>query len=137
MKNSREAGKRGEREAAKYLASLGFGEYGADTRRGQQHRGGRDSPDVICEALSAVHIEVKVGSPAYIDLGPRLVAAMEQAINDAARAGKFPMVLWRNPRRLWRLSYYDNWDRLVTVFGDPNIRETLAQYAVRQGEARP
>lgn len=135
MKNSREAGKRGEREAAKYLASLGFGTYGDDTRRGQQHRGGRDSPDVICEALS-VHIEVKVGSPAYIDLGPRLVAAMEQAINDAARDEKVPMVLWRNPRRLWRLSYYDGRDRLVTVFGDPSIRETLAQYAVKQGEAQ-
>lgn len=35
MKNSREAGKRGEREAAKYLASLGFGTYGDDTRRGE------------------------------------------------------------------------------------------------------
>ena len=135
MKNSREAGKRGEREAAKYLASLGFGEYGNDTRRGQQHRGGRDSPDVICEALSAVHIEVKVGSTDYIDLGPRLVAAMEQAIDDAEHAEKVPMVLWRNPRRLWRLSYYDDRDRLVTVFGDGNIRETLRQYAT-QAEAR-
>ena len=136
MKNSREAGKRGEREAAKYLASLGFGEYGADTRRGQQHRGGRDSPDVICEALSAAHIEVKVGSPAYIDLGPRLVAAMEQAEADAEKSGKVPMVLWKNPRRGWRLSYCDDRDRLVTVFGDPNIRETLAQYAVKRGEAQ-
>lgn len=134
MTNSRQKGKRGEREAAKYLASLGFGTYGDDTRRGQQHRGGRDSPDVICDALSAVHIEVKVGSPAYIDLGPRLVVAMEQAINDAARAEKVPMVLWRNPRRLWRLSYYDDRDRLVTVFGDGNIRETLRQYAA-QAEA--
>jgi len=65
------------------------------------------------------------------------VPRVRRADPHAARAGKFPMVLWRNPRRLWRLSYYDNWDRLVTVFGDPNIRETLAQYAVRQGEARP
>ncbi len=31
MTNSRQKGKRGEREAAKYLASLGFGTYGDDT----------------------------------------------------------------------------------------------------------
>lgn len=54
MTNSCEKGKRGEREFANLLSDLGF-----DSRRGQQHAGGSDSPDVICEALPWVHWEVK------------------------------------------------------------------------------
>ena len=52
--NSRNKGKRGELEAAKFLASEGF-----PARRGQQFSGGTDSPDVVCESLPAIHIEVK------------------------------------------------------------------------------
>jgi hypothetical protein len=64
--NSRNKGKRGELEAAKFLASEGF-----PARRGQQFSGGTDSPDVLCEALPRIHFEVKrtekgnptIGSP--------------------------------------------------------------------------
>lgn len=52
--NSRQKGKRGELELAKFLAAHGF-----PARRGQQFAGGTDSPDVICEALGRFHIEVK------------------------------------------------------------------------------
>jgi len=52
--NSRNKGKRGEREFAALLRAHGF-----DARRGQQYSGSPESPDVVCEALGALHIEVK------------------------------------------------------------------------------
>ena len=54
MVNSRDKGKRGERELAHFLADNGF-----PARRGQQFHGGADSPDVVCDALSDLHLEVK------------------------------------------------------------------------------
>lgn len=53
-KASRERGKRGERQFAKELQDRGL-----VARRGQQFRGGPDSPDVICESLPDLHFEVK------------------------------------------------------------------------------
>jgi hypothetical protein len=52
--NSRNKGKVGEREGAAL-----FCEHGYDARRGQQFAGGMESPDVVCPALSWLHIEVK------------------------------------------------------------------------------
>jgi Holliday junction resolvase len=52
--NSRNKGKQGEREFAALLRAEGF-----DARRGCQFAGGADSPDVISDALSWLHIEVK------------------------------------------------------------------------------
>jgi hypothetical protein len=52
--NSRNKGKRGELEAAKFLASEGF-----PARRGQQFSGGAESPDIVCESLPGMHFEVK------------------------------------------------------------------------------
>jgi len=52
--NSRQKGKRGELEASKMLAAEGF-----PARRGQQFSGGKDSPDIVCEALPEIHFEVK------------------------------------------------------------------------------
>ncbi len=52
--NSRNKGKRGELEAAKFLAAEGF-----PARRGQQFSGGTDSPDIVCESLPGIHFEVK------------------------------------------------------------------------------
>jgi hypothetical protein len=52
--NSRNKGKRGEKEFAALLREHGF-----DARRGQQFSGSPDSPDVVCEALAWLHIEVK------------------------------------------------------------------------------
>jgi Holliday junction resolvase len=53
--NSREKGKRGERQWRDVLRSEGF----LKARRGQQFAGGSDSPDVICEELEGIHFEVK------------------------------------------------------------------------------
>lgn len=52
--NSRDKGKRGEREFAALLSEHGF-----QARRGQQFSGGADSPDVVSEALAWLHVEVK------------------------------------------------------------------------------
>ena len=52
--NSRDKGKRGEREFAALLSEHGF-----QARRGQQFSGGVDSPDVVSEALAWLHVEVK------------------------------------------------------------------------------
>lgn len=51
--NSVEKGKVGEREFAKYLRGHGF-----EARRGQQHKGGADSPDVITD-MGRLQWEVK------------------------------------------------------------------------------
>ena len=52
--NSRNKGKVGEREFASLLREHGF-----DARRGQQFSGSPDSPDVVSDALSWLHVEVK------------------------------------------------------------------------------
>lgn len=52
--NSRDKGKRGEREFAALLRAHGF-----LARRGQQFSGSPESPDVVCEALAWLHVEVK------------------------------------------------------------------------------
>lgn len=51
--NSRAKGKRGELEVAALLK-----EHGVEARRGQQHSGGGDSPDVV-HSLVGFHVEVK------------------------------------------------------------------------------
>jgi hypothetical protein len=52
--NSRRKGKVGEREFAALLRENGF-----EARRGQQFCGGGESPDVVCDALAWLHVEVK------------------------------------------------------------------------------
>ena len=70
--NSRNKGKTGELEFAALLRSKGY----ASARRGQQYRGGGDSPDVV--GIAGVHFEVKrVERLALYD-------AVDQARADAA-----------------------------------------------------
>ena len=52
--NSREKGKRGERQWRDELRANGYA-----ARRGQQFSGSPDSPDVVCDSLPWVHFEVK------------------------------------------------------------------------------
>jgi Holliday junction resolvase len=98
--NSRQKGKRGELEAAKYLRSLGF----TSARRGVQYSGGPDSPDVVCDELPGVHIEVKYGVKG-LDLGTQLWKdACEQSIREAV--GMSWCVLWKPHRcEQWRLTF--------------------------------
>ena len=88
-KASRDKGKRGEREFAELLRSLG-----CQASRGAQHRGGPDSPDIVCPELGGVyHFEVKRSEKlsAY--------AALEQAAIDAP--SKIPVVAHRSNGRPW------------------------------------
>jgi len=87
-KLSREKGKRGEREVAALLRG-----HGLAATRGQQHRGGKDSPDVVVEDC-LMHVEVK--RTERLDLW----GAMEQAATDAA-PGKVPVVFHRPSKKRW------------------------------------
>jgi Holliday junction resolvase len=76
--NSREKGKRGERQWRDELRANGYA-----ARRGQQFSGSPESPDVVCPSLP-FHFEVKVVQKLNI------WEAIKQAIRDAL--GKVPIV---------------------------------------------
>ena len=84
---SREKGKRGEIEVAHLLQS-----YGYNGRRGQQVKGGPDSPDV--RGLPGVHIEVKRTEK----LG--LYEALAQSKRDAGE-DEVPVVIHRRNNCKW------------------------------------
>lgn len=84
--NSKQKGKRGELELAKVLRDYGF-----EARRGQQYKGGADSPDVI--GLDGIHIEVKRVERL------NLSDAMAQSIRDAG--DDVPIVAHRKNREEW------------------------------------
>jgi Holliday junction resolvase len=97
--NSREKGKRGERQWRDELRAQGF-----QARRGQQFSGSPDSPDVVCDQLRWVHFEVKAVERLNIE------DAMEQARTDCrtenaecrtGRTGKVPVVAHRRRFRPW------------------------------------
>ena len=85
--NSREKGKRGEREACCFLATLGW-----SAKRGQQYAGGTESPDVIHD-VPGIHLEVK--RVERLNLGQ----AMAQARRDAGP--KLPVVMHRRNGEEW------------------------------------
>ncbi len=85
---SREKGKRGEREAAAEIRRL----FGVEARRGAQHHGGPDAPDVQA-AIEGVHLEVK-RTEAF-----RLSDALAQAVADAG--DNVPVVLHRSNGKPW------------------------------------
>jgi hypothetical protein len=87
--NSRRKGAVGEREIAHYLRDHGYSE----ARRGQQFKGGADSPDVL--GMKGFHIEVK--RVERLDLN----AAMEQSIRDAAE-NEIPVVFHRRNNDYWK-----------------------------------
>ena len=85
--NSRNKGKRGELEFAQFLRDHGY----ENARRGQQFRGGQDSPDVV--GVDGVHFEVKRTERTD------LYAWMEQAKRDAGV--DLPVVIHRKNRGEW------------------------------------
>lgn len=93
---SRDKGKRGELAAREPLAALtgcdGWERGARQSRRG----GGKGCPDLVCDARPGLHPEVKVGR------APRLWAALEQAIEDAA-PGCVPFVIAKQDRGRWVL----------------------------------
>ena len=86
--NSREKGKRGERQWRDELRANGY-----HARRGQQYAGGGDSPDVVCDELSFFHFEVKAVERLNIE------AAMDQARRDGK--AKTPVVAHKRCHRPW------------------------------------
>jgi Holliday junction resolvase len=94
--NSREKGKRGERQWRDELRANGY-----EARRGQQFCGSPESPDVVCEGLGWIHFEVKAVERLNIE------EAMEQARRDCHKKaqesakGKVPVVVHRRSRRGW------------------------------------
>jgi Holliday junction resolvase len=84
--NSKNKGKRGERELAKVLK-----EYGFPTRRGQQYSGlGGD--DVV--GLEGIHVEWKSAERLNV------YDAVKQACRDA-EAEELPAVFWRKNNEDW------------------------------------
>lgn len=88
--NSREKGKRGERELSSKLK-----EYGFDTRRGQQYCGANGDADVI--GLPGIHIECKRVERLNI------YDAISQAKSDA-KNDEIPIVFHRKDRCNWLVS---------------------------------
>lgn len=88
--NSREKGKRGERELSSKLK-----EYGFDTRRGQQYCGSNGDADVI--GLPGIHIECKRVERLNI------YDAISQAKSDA-KNDEIPIVFHRKDRCNWLVS---------------------------------
>jgi Holliday junction resolvase len=85
---SRDKGKRGERELAQF-----FRDHGVNARRGQQFKGGADSPDVVHD-LPGIHAESKRTERL------RIYEALEQATEEA-RAGDIPAVFHRANNKPW------------------------------------
>jgi len=87
--NARNKGVRGELEFRDFLR-----EAGIDAQRGQQHKGGPGSPDVLTALDERVHFEVKRTEKL------RLQEAMAQAYNDADPS-QIPVVVTRRNRGEW------------------------------------
>ena len=87
--NSKEKGKKGEREFAKLCR-----EYGYNARRGQQYNG-LDGEDVI--GLPGIHIEVKRVEKLNLD------KAMKQSIKDS-KEGEIPIGAHRKNRETWKIT---------------------------------
>lgn len=85
--NSREKGKKGERELAGILKAHGY-----KARRGQQYCGTSGEADVV--GIPGVHIECKRVETLNI------YTAMAQAVRDA-RPGEIPTVFHRKNREDW------------------------------------
>lgn len=99
--NSREKGKRSERELAGMLR-----DYGYDARRGQQYSGIAGDADVI--GLPGVHIECKNRERL------NLYDAMAQSVRDA-REGETPAVFHRKNRCEWLVTMrLADWIRLYS-----------------------
>ena len=88
MINSKQKGARGERQWRDELRANGY-----ESTRGQQFCGGPDSPDVIWDALSWIHFEVKAVERLNIH------DAMDQARRDCG--GKEPVVAHKRNFKPW------------------------------------
>lgn len=89
-KNSRSKGARGERAFRDLLREQGF-----DAIRGQQFKGGTDSPDVNCHSLPSLHFEVKVGAQIPV----MIYDSVSQCVRDCG--GKIPVTAMKRDYADW------------------------------------
>lgn len=117
--NSCKKGKAGERELAHALRTYGF-----ESRRGQQHAGGNDSPDVV-SSLPMTHIECKRTRSL------KIYDALAQARMDSP-PNKTPAVFWRgNHGPGWVvLLTLDDFVHLVNEAYPPDAKEWRERDAV-------
>lgn len=89
--NSRSKGKVGERQLRDQFREAGF----LQARRGQQFSGEQGNPDVVVPELPSFHFEVKFTER------NNLYDWMAQAIGDASKTGKMPIVCHRKKHCEW------------------------------------
>lgn len=124
MKNSRSKGAVGEREWRDQLRDAGF-----SARRGQQHAGSPDSPDVVCEDLPGIHFEVKRVERL------NLYDAMAQSIRDAGE--KLPVVAHRRNRGEWLVTMRaEDWFTVLRESEQPRVgtNTRISEQNASQGE---
>lgn len=94
--NSRRKGASAELEFAKRLTELGF-----PAERGQQRKGGEDSPDVICKSLPDIHWEVKFYKSCQIGAAKMILAWEAQAKVDCGK--RLPIIAhrWNGQKQWW------------------------------------
>jgi len=113
--DSRRKGADAERELAKKLTELGF-----PAERGQQKRGGADSPDVICPALAGFHIEAKITQACKMH-SPAMLAQWDAQARRDSEGKSVPLVIHRWSRQtIW-------WVR-VLLPGCPPVWLTLPDF---------
>lgn len=116
---SNRKGKRGEREAAKYLRSLGF-----EAIRGQQ-RSGDEEADVVSDFLPRVFFEVKFGYPiSTFDMHLKAFSdACKKARMQAEETGRDTWcILWKpKGQGQWRLTMGSMFGP-ITIASDDYIR---------------
>ena len=94
-KNSREIGKKAEREAAKLLNEI----LGTDFRRSQQYKGAADSSDLIDDGTPELSPEIKRRSDYSIKLHRAVAQARTEAADDSTA-----FVVHKLPREPWLLT---------------------------------
>jgi Holliday junction resolvase len=123
--NSREKGKRGERQWRDELRANGYA-----ARRGQQFSGSPDSPDVICDGLPWAHFEVKLAE--RLDI----YGAMDQARRDsggraafvAHRRNYWPWLVTMDEERFYRLAQLDQSGRFAEMLVALGPEKACAQF---------
>lgn len=109
-KLSRDKGKRGEREVVALLRENGF-----EARRGQQFRGGSDSPDIVHD-MTGFYIEVKLRQQL------NLYDTMDVANNEKGEDEK-ALIFHRKDSKRW----------LVTIDAEDFLRIMELYYDLRSG----
>jgi hypothetical protein len=98
--NSKQKGKRGEREFAAFCREQGY-----DCRRTQQYCGNTgDASDVV--GLPGIHIEVK--RPKQVTYG-YIIDALIQAFGDSNNPADFPIVAYKEDYGKWHVTMCAFW----------------------------